>query len=107
MLPLVQLALSRLLEGRETNGGDTVLPLRFTRSLGGLKGIVDEAGETALAKLGEAERARLPPRCSAASAHDSDARRERADHPRGAARRSRAGRAGAQRWSTRWSRRGC
>ena len=29
-------------------------------NLGGLKGIVDEAGETALASLGEAEKARLP-----------------------------------------------
>src|ERR1019366_9079364 len=60
MLPLVQLALSRLFEGRETVGGETRLPLKVYESLGGLKGIVNEAGETALASLGDAEKARLP-----------------------------------------------
>jgi tetratricopeptide (TPR) repeat protein len=60
MLPLVQLALSRLFEGRERVGEETRLPLKVYESLGGLKGIVDEAGETALASLGEAEKARLP-----------------------------------------------
>jgi hypothetical protein len=60
MLPLVQLALSRLFEGRETVGGEIRLRLQVYENLGGLKGIVDEAGETALASLGEAEKARLP-----------------------------------------------
>ncbi|MGD0025639.1 MAG: AAA family ATPase [Xanthobacteraceae bacterium] len=60
MLPLVQLALSRLFEGRERVGDETRLPLKVYESLGGLKGIVNEAGETALASLGEAEKARLP-----------------------------------------------
>jgi hypothetical protein len=60
MLPLVQLALSRLFEGRESVGGETRLPLKVYESLGGLEGIVNEAGETALASLGEAEKARLP-----------------------------------------------
>ena len=60
MLPLVQLALSRVFEGRERVGDETRLPLKVYESLGGLKGIVNEAGETALASLGEAEKARLP-----------------------------------------------
>ena len=60
MLPLVQLALSRLFEGRETVGGELRLPLKIYEGLGGLKGIVNEAGETALASLGDAEKARLP-----------------------------------------------
>ena len=59
MLPLVQLALSRLFEARESVGDELRLPLKAYDSLGGLKGIVDEAGETALASLGEAETARL------------------------------------------------
>ena len=74
MLPLVQLALSRLFEGRETIGGEIVLPLKVYESLGGLKGIVNEAGETALASLGETEKARLPHllRQLAVPAHDED-----------------------------------
>jgi eukaryotic-like serine/threonine-protein kinase len=60
MLPLVQLALARLYEGRESVGGEITLPLTAYKTLGGLKGIIDEAGETALACLGEAERAGLP-----------------------------------------------
>jgi hypothetical protein len=75
MLPLVQLALSRLFEGRETVGGEIRLPVKAYESLGGLKGIVNEAGETALASLGEAEKARLPRllRQLAVPAHDQDA----------------------------------
>ena len=74
MLPLVQLALSRLFEGRESIGGEIVLPLKIYERLGGLKGIVDEAGEAALAPLGEAEKARLPHllRQLAVPAHDAD-----------------------------------
>lgn len=60
MLPLVQLALARLYEGREIADGETRLPLKVYASLGGLTGIIDEAGETALGSLGEAEKARLP-----------------------------------------------
>ena len=60
MLPLVQLALSRVFEGRERVGDETRLPLKVYESLGGLKGIVNEAGETALAPLGETEKAGLP-----------------------------------------------
>ena len=59
MLPLVQLALSRLFEARESVGDEIRLPLRTYDSLGGLRGIIDEAGETALASLGDAERALL------------------------------------------------
>ena len=75
MLPLVQLALSRVFEGRETVGGKTCLPIKVYESLGGLKGIVNEAGETALASLGEAEKARLPRllRQLAVPTHDQDA----------------------------------
>ena len=60
MLPLVQLALSRLFEGRQTVGGEIRLPFRVYEHLGGLKGIVNEAGETALASLSETEKTRLP-----------------------------------------------
>ncbi|MGA2815694.1 MAG: tetratricopeptide repeat protein, partial [Xanthobacteraceae bacterium] len=72
MLPLVQLALSRLFEGRERVGDETRLRLKVYESLGGLKGIINEAGETALASLGEAEKARLPRllRQLAVPAHD-------------------------------------
>ena len=74
MLPLVQLALSRVFEGREKVGDETRLPLKVYESLGGLKGIVNEAGETALASLGEAEKVRLPRllRQLAVPAHDQD-----------------------------------
>ena len=60
MLPLVQLALSRLFEGRQQAGGELRLPLAVYEGLGGLKGIIDEAGERAIASVGEAEQARLP-----------------------------------------------
>ena len=75
MLPLVQLALSRVFEGRETVGGKICLPIKVYESLGGLKGIVNEAGETALTSLGEAEKARLPRllRQLAVPTHDQDA----------------------------------
>jgi eukaryotic-like serine/threonine-protein kinase len=74
MLPLVQLALSRVFEGRESFGGEVRLPLRTYERLGGLKGIIDEAGETALASLGETEKTRLPRllRQLAIPAHDED-----------------------------------
>ena len=60
MLPLVQLALARLYEGRRRVGERTILPLDVYAGLGGLPGIIDEAGERALASLGPAEAARLP-----------------------------------------------
>jgi tetratricopeptide (TPR) repeat protein len=60
MLPLVQLALSRLFEGRTQVGGELRLPLAVYEGLGGLKGIIDEAGERAVASVGELEQARLP-----------------------------------------------
>jgi tetratricopeptide (TPR) repeat protein len=60
MLPLVQLALSRLFEGRQQVDGELRLPLAVYQNLGGLKGIIDEAGERAIASVGEAEQARLP-----------------------------------------------
>ena len=59
MLPLVQLALTRLFEAREEADGRLRLTLKAYESLGGLKGIVDEAGERALKSLGETEKARL------------------------------------------------
>ncbi len=61
MLPLVQLALTRLYEARDEADGRVVLTLKAYEGLGGLKGIVDEAGEKALGALNEEERARLPP----------------------------------------------
>jgi hypothetical protein len=65
---------SRLFEGRERVGDETRLPLKVYESLGGLKGIVNEAGKTALASLGDGEKARLPRllRQLAVPAHDQD-----------------------------------
>ena len=61
MLPLVQLALSRLWETRETIGGETVLPAAAFDRIGGVKGIIEEAGETSFAALDGVARARLGP----------------------------------------------
>ena len=61
MLPLVQLALSRLWDAREIEGGETVLTFAAFEKLGGVKGIIDKAGEQALGELGDTERGRLPP----------------------------------------------
>ncbi len=61
MLPLLQLALSRLWEARESRGETIVLPFAAFDRLGGVKGIVDAAGETALAGLSEAEQSKLAP----------------------------------------------
>jgi tetratricopeptide (TPR) repeat protein len=61
MLPLLQLALSRLWEARERRGGDTILPFAAFEKLGGVKGIVADVGETALKSLGDAERQKLAP----------------------------------------------
>ena len=74
MLPLVQLALTRLFEARENVDGRVVLSTKAYESLGGLKGVVDEAGEKALGALGESERARLPAllRRLAVPAHGGD-----------------------------------
>jgi tetratricopeptide (TPR) repeat protein len=60
MLPLVQLALSRVFDGRQSVDGEIVLPLKAYVDLGGLNGIVNEAGEAALGSLSEAETSRLP-----------------------------------------------
>jgi eukaryotic-like serine/threonine-protein kinase len=60
MLPLLQLALSRLFDARETVGGETRLTHAAYASLGGLAGIVDKAGEDALQGLDPAAVARLP-----------------------------------------------
>lgn len=60
MLPLVQLALARLYEGRRQAGDRTVLPAEIYAGLGGLTGIIDEAGERALGGLAPAEAAHLP-----------------------------------------------
>lgn len=60
MLPLVQLALSRLWAARVRRDKGVVLPLTAFEQLGGLRGIIDAEGEKALAPLGDAERAALP-----------------------------------------------
>jgi hypothetical protein len=74
MLPLVQLALSRLFEARETDGAKIRLSLTAYEGSGGLKGIINEAGESALARLGRAEAERLPRllRQLAVRTHDQD-----------------------------------
>ncbi len=73
MLPLLQLALNRLFEGRIAGAGGTTLTIAAYESLGGLAGIVDREAERAIAGLGEAEIGRLPRllrRLAAISQHD-------------------------------------
>lgn len=65
MLPLVQLALARLYEGRRTEPAEdgrerTILPFEVYAGLGGLTGIVEEVGERALAGLDETALRALP-----------------------------------------------
>lgn len=65
MLPLVQLALARLYEGRRSETGEdgrerTILPFEIYTGLGGLTGIIDEVGERALAPLDPAALRALP-----------------------------------------------
>lgn len=63
MLPLVQLALSRLWDARTTRDDDASALLSFAayEKLGGLRGIIDEAGESAIRDLSEAAGGRLAP----------------------------------------------
>jgi WD40 repeat protein len=65
MLPLLQLALSELFEGRQRlDDGTVLLACRVYDGLGGITGIIDKAGEKALTSLGEeaknAETKQLP-----------------------------------------------
>jgi tetratricopeptide (TPR) repeat protein len=60
MLPLLQLALNRLFEGRVPAAGGAILTVGAYESLGGLAGIIDREAERAMSGLGEAEIARLP-----------------------------------------------
>lgn len=61
MLPLVQLALTPLWEARIERNGRTVLPWQAYKSMGGLRGIIEEGGERALQSLGAGERDGLAP----------------------------------------------
>jgi len=62
MLPLLQLALNRLFEGRVASApaGGAMLTVNAYDSLGGLAGIIDREAERAISGLEEAEIARLP-----------------------------------------------
>jgi tetratricopeptide (TPR) repeat protein len=60
MLPLLQLMLNRLFENRVTVGDEVRLTLAAERELGGLAGVIERAGETALAQLAESEIGALP-----------------------------------------------
>jgi tetratricopeptide (TPR) repeat protein len=60
MLPLLQLALDRLFEGRVAADEGATLPIAAYESLGGLAGIIDREAERAIAGLGEIEIGRLP-----------------------------------------------
>jgi tetratricopeptide (TPR) repeat protein len=60
MLPLVQLALSRLYEARETAGDEVRLTLAAYAGLGGMSGIIDKVGEEAVARLDPVSLSRLP-----------------------------------------------
>jgi tetratricopeptide (TPR) repeat protein len=73
MLPLLQLALNRLYEGRVASADGAILTIATYESLGGLAGIVDREAERAIAGLGEAEIGRLPQllrRLAAVNQHD-------------------------------------
>lgn len=60
MLPLLQLALNRLFEGRIACGDAAMLTIAAYQSLGGLAGVVDREAERAIFGLGESEIAQLP-----------------------------------------------
>ena len=60
MLPLLQLALNRLFEGRTIVANGAMLTVAAYENLGGLAGIIDREAERALSGLDEAELARLP-----------------------------------------------
>ena len=60
MLPLLQLALARLFDAREMRGDETVLTFSAYAAQGGLSGIIDRAGEEALAGLDARAAASLP-----------------------------------------------
>jgi hypothetical protein len=60
MLPLLQLALNRLFEGRIIAGGETLLTIAAFNALGGLAGVIDREAERAVGTLGEAELVALP-----------------------------------------------
>jgi hypothetical protein len=60
ILPLLQLALNRLFEGRVVVGGETRLTIAAFDALGGLAGVIDREAERAVGALGEAEPAALP-----------------------------------------------
>jgi eukaryotic-like serine/threonine-protein kinase len=73
MLPLLQLALNRLYEGRVASADGDILTIATYVSLGGLAGIVDREAERAIVGLGEAEIERLPQllrRLAVVSQHD-------------------------------------
>ena len=80
MLPLLQLALNRLFEGRVATPDGATLTFAAYHSLGGLAGIVDREAEQAVTGLEEAEIARLPQllrRLAAISRHDGTEASER------------------------------
>jgi eukaryotic-like serine/threonine-protein kinase len=60
MLPLLQLALSRLFDARDTDRDEPRLTYAAYASLGGLSGIIDRAGEDALQALDHTTAAQLP-----------------------------------------------
>jgi tetratricopeptide (TPR) repeat protein len=60
MLPLLQLALNRLFEGRVAGGDGATLTIAAYESLGGLAGVVDREAERAISGLAESEIALLP-----------------------------------------------
>jgi eukaryotic-like serine/threonine-protein kinase len=60
MLPLLQLALNRLFEGRLAGTDRATLTIAAFDSLGGLAGIIDREAERAMNGLDEAEIGRLP-----------------------------------------------
>lgn len=60
MLPLLQLALGKVFDGRLQRGEETVLPFAaYDATGGGLAGLIDSEAEAALAGLGSEELARL------------------------------------------------
>ncbi len=60
LLPLLQFTLNQLFAERETSHQKNCLTFAAYRALGGIEGAVDKEAESAIAALGEPERAKLP-----------------------------------------------
>jgi WD40 repeat protein len=81
MLPLLQFALNRLFEQRETKDGRTYLTFEAYENVGGLGGAVETVAERALSVLGETEISTLPRLLRLLAKSDEQARRSIESNP--------------------------